>query len=94
MNTTTAPASSPRAIVNCKFCKKVTGTIELTGEAARDAYVLGGFWTKCPVCNISICAEAVRGSYSAAKKCGALCMNAKRGDCECSCAGENHGVNH
>ena len=25
-------------------------------------------------------------------KCDARCVNAKRGDCECSCGGVNHGV--
>jgi hypothetical protein len=89
----TTPASSPRAIINCrKVCKAVTGTIDLTGEAARSAYVLGGVWTRCPACGISLMADAVRGTYSATKKCGGACLHAKRGDCECSCAGANHGT--
>lgn len=90
----TTPASSPRAIINCRQCKRVTGTITLSGNAAIDAYKLGGVWTRCPACQMSVMADAVRGSFSSIKKCGAICMNAKRGDCECQCAGENHGVNH
>lgn len=27
-------------------------------------------------------------------KCDARCVNAKRGDCECSCGGKNHGLNN
>lgn len=88
---TATQAASPRAILNCRNCKRVTAVIPLEGQAARDAYVLGGYWTKCPICNWSECANAVRGTYSS-KKCGSLCLHAKRGDCECSCAGENHGV--
>lgn len=33
----------------------------------------------------------VRGTYNAAIKCGARCLSAKCGDCECSCGGANHG---
>jgi hypothetical protein len=86
------PATSPRAIINCRNCKRVTGIITLEGAAARDAYVLGGVHTRCPVCQWSVLADAVRGTYSATKKCGGACLHAKRGDCECQCGGENHGT--
>jgi hypothetical protein len=33
----------------------------------------------------------VDGTYNAEKKCNAACRNARRADCECSCAGANHG---
>lgn len=35
--------------------------------------------------------EMVSGRYSADHQCGAKCLNARRGDCECQCAGANHG---
>jgi hypothetical protein len=92
MNSSTAPATSPRAIIFCKACKKVTGKIELTGEAARTAYIMAGVWTRCPACGLSVNAEAVRGTYNAAKPCKTSCVNAKRGDCECSCGGRDHGI--
>ena len=84
-------ASSPRAIVFCKNCKAVTGKMELSGQAAIDAYKLGGVWTRCSVCGYSVMADAVRGNYNPAKKCNATCVYAKRGICDCSCGGENHG---
>lgn len=85
-------STSPRAIINCRACKAVTGKIELDGDAARKAYVLGFVDTHCPTCGIFVRAEAVRGTYLATKKCGGACLHAKRGDCECSCAGKNHGT--
>ena len=83
---------SPRAIINCRHCKAVTGTIDLTGEAAERAYILGLVRdVRCPRCNAWVDADAVRGSYNPAKRCGGACLHAKRGDCECACAGLNHG---
>lgn len=35
--------------------------------------------------------EVIAGYYSAETRCDARCENAKRPNCECSCAGENHG---
>lgn len=92
MESTATLATSPRAIIYCKHCKAVTGKLELTGDAAHRAYVLGGVWTNCPVCNLSIMADAVRGTYNPAKPCKTSCVNAKRGDCECSCGGRDHGI--
>lgn len=92
MESTTTLATSPRAIINCKACKAVTGKIELTGDAARKAYVWGFVDTNCPTCGIFVRAEAVRGYYNPAKPCKTSCVNAKRGDCECSCGGRDHGI--
>ena len=92
VNSNTTPATSPRAIINRKACKAVTGKLELTGDAARNAYVLGGVWTRCPRCGNSVMADAVRGIYNPAKACKTSCVNAKRGDCECSCGGRDHGI--
>ena len=36
----------------------------------------------------------VNGYYNAEKGCDGRCMNARGSDCECSCGGENHGINH
>lgn len=88
----TAPAASPRLIINCKHCKTITGKIELDGERAHRAYVLGGEWINCPACHRSILADAVRGTYNPDKACKTSCVNAKRGDCECSCGGRDHGI--
>ena len=34
----------------------------------------------------------VRGTFKADVHCDARCLNAKHGDCECSCGGKNHGA--
>jgi hypothetical protein len=87
-------ATSPRLIINCTHCKTVTGRIELdiSSDRAHRAYILGGEWVRCPACNYSMMADAVRGTYNASRKCKTSCVNAKRGDCECSCGGRDHGI--
>jgi hypothetical protein len=35
--------------------------------------------------------EVIAGYYSEETRCDARCENARRPNCECSCAGENHG---
>ena len=37
--------------------------------------------------------DTVRGSYNEEKFCDGRCMGAKGPNCECSCGGENHGMN-
>lgn len=36
----------------------------------------------------------IRARFSAGKPCDARCIYAKGPDCECSCAGANHGAGH
>lgn len=47
----------------------------------------------CPKCGRHGESNRVVGSYSD-HKCDARCMGAKKGDCECSCGGKNHGINY
>jgi len=55
------------------------GRVERFIDVARD--VLTADWK----------IETVNGRYNPAIKCGARCLNAKHGDCECSCGGAHHG---
>ena len=53
------------------------------------------YFTGCPVCHSKfIEGNVVKGTYSDKKACDSRCMNAKGADCDCSCAGKNHGINH
>lgn len=53
------------------------------------------YFTGCPKCHSKfIEGNAVKGTYSDSHKCDSRCMNAKGPDCECQCAGKNHGINH
>lgn len=44
----------------------------------------------------AVCGHQIRvrldQSAVAAKPCKTSCVNAKRGDCECSCGGRDHGI--
>lgn len=72
--------------------------MELDGRTrnVRDRYaVIHALHMNCPVCGSTrVNVNLVKGTYIADKTCGARCMNAVGPDCECSCAGENHGANH
>jgi len=51
--------------------------------------------TGCPNCHSRhVEGNVVKGTYSESYKCDARCMNAKGEDCQCQCAGANHGINH
>lgn len=36
--------------------------------------------------------EPLKGSHNPEKKCDSRCQSAKRGSCDCSCGGHNHGI--
>lgn len=38
--------------------------------------------------------KVLHGKHNASKGCSARCMSATGPNCECSCAGANHGANH
>ena len=48
----------------------------------------------CRSCKRPTSGNPVRGRFSAAHRCDARCIYAKGPDCECSCAGANHGAGH
>jgi hypothetical protein len=48
----------------------------------------------CSSCRRPTSGETIRGRFSAGKPCGARCIFAKGPNCECSCAGANHGIGH
>lgn len=48
---------------------------------------------KC-ACGRMVYGAPVKGTLNEHKKCGARCYNAKGGDCDCQCAGANHGSGH
>lgn len=48
----------------------------------------------CPVCGKTGVGDEVKGTLSPDKTCDSRCTNAKGHDCECSCNGKNHGINH
>ena len=48
----------------------------------------------CSRCKRLTSGNPVRGRDSAHKTCDARCIYARGADCECSCAGANHGAGH
>ena len=48
----------------------------------------------CPQCGSTGAASNEVKGTTTDKKWGGTCRNAKGGDCECACGGENHGVGH
>lgn len=48
---------------------------------------------KC-TCGRSMRSEVVSGRLNESVRCGSACRFAKGADCECSCAGANHGSAH
>jgi hypothetical protein len=48
----------------------------------------------CGRCKRPTSGNPVRGRYSAHQTCDARCIYAKGPNCECSCAGANHGAGH
>lgn len=80
----------------------VTGAFPFAGHvmgsgkcdtAFEDSDRPGAIWLRC-TCGKSCEFKRLRGSLNVEKKCGARCMSATGNDCECQCAGRNHGANH
>lgn len=64
------------------------GWIEYCGTAA---------WIgPCPTCCrvVSLIGHAIHGKHSESRKCDARCTSAKGFNCECQCAGKNHGADY
>jgi len=61
---------------------------------APEAFNIAHGHVPCPACGRKRehRADAIRGTHNPDKTCSARCRNARRGDCECECAGEHHGV--
>ena len=54
----------------------------------------GSACINCKACHEPRAAKKVLGKYSAEHVCGAKCLAATGQQCECSCAGKNHGAGH
>ena len=49
----------------------------------------------CPKCGSNNTrSEKIQGKFSPSQPCSARCTSALGADCECQCAGENHGIDH
>jgi len=51
-------------------------------------------WIETCSCGFVMQYKEIKGFHSDKHKCGARCLNAIGPNCECSCSGENHGLNH
>lgn len=97
-----------RYIAKCKACNCCTSAISVGQDCnrakddprregpapsvysdARGFHVLD-----CRKCGQPRIAKAVRGVYSAKHQCSAKCMASTGFQCECSCAGRNHGASY
>lgn len=54
----------------------------------------GSLVMPCFKCGKMKKARQIRGKYNRNKACNAKCLSATGHDCECSCAGRNHGKNY
>lgn len=70
-------------------------TVDSDVVAARNIDRLaGGFLPQCVAHRRTLRWDTVSGRRADDVKCSASCRQARRADCECSCAGENHGAGH
>lgn len=80
---------------NPSVCKQVTLT-NITWTTP-DGQTLSGEHpppVRCRTCRSQTSGTPVRGRYNPRQTCGAKCIYAKGPDCECSCAGANHGAGY
>lgn len=83
MTATAAPVTKhPFALGRCGNCGRGVRVVDLLGLGRKIA---------CPDCGTAVKCQTIHG-YESAKPCGGSCLNAKRGTCDCSCNGENHGA--
>lgn len=82
------------AFIRCK-CPGALGIIRLEDGAQINA---GGFITdaiyncrRCWTCGARFRYSEIRGKLSTSHECNAKCLASKGPNCECSCAGKNHG---
>lgn len=90
------------------FSKRMYQYTALTAGATHHMSRQGNYVTvACPTgCTVTygikkdyteparITCKRIEGVYSDSVKCNAKCMNATGPNCECQCAGENHGAGH
>lgn len=77
-------------------------TTTRTGPYALTTWTADGRSTKgdhpparpCAACQRPTGGEQVKGRFSASRRCDARCIYARGSNCECSCAGANHGAGH
>lgn len=87
----------------CGGCKRRLSALMLaTIDTGRDYYAEGETAAH-PLVNGTVrivCCDRerellpVRGTFNASKKCSARCTGATGHDCDCHCAGRNHGADH
>lgn len=83
------------AIYRCRHCEHQTKRPHVWRERfTRTRQDQQAPASHCRTCNRSTAGQAVRRRFSAAHRCDARCIYAKGPDCECSCAGANHGAGH
>lgn len=78
--------------------ERIIGTTKVTDDRRHYEFLRpDGSWNiympdaKCPSCNRTIYGDLVKGTYSEKHKCGKKCTQATGTNCECQCAGRNHG---
>ena len=47
---------------------------------------------RCDTCGCVRRVIRIQGTLNPSRKCTASCKRGKSGDCDCSCAGANHGI--
>ena len=87
----------------CSTCKRHISALKLaTVDTGRGYYAEGDIAAHplsngvilVPCCGRDRELRPVRGTFSASKKCSARCKAATGHDCDCQCAGRNHGADH
>lgn len=86
-----------RWLGRCKDCKTLVRKEYADGEAPLGWYIAHQQLIPCPNCRNSsggpryVAARMVVGRMAEQVSCGARCTNAVGPNCDCSCAGKNHG---
>lgn len=71
-------------------------TVEFfTREVAGGSFAAGSSEAtkvSCPDCGMAVRLRRLNGKHNPDHVCDARCTNARGSNCECSCAGANHGA--
>jgi hypothetical protein len=83
-------AATTRLFARCPYCHRTVTVNVPAGEV--NAAMYAGLRCRCGRTTRTI--ARIKASHHAGVRCDARCRNATGPDCECSCAGANHGIAH
>ena len=88
-------AETSAALYRCRHCEQTTKRPHIWRQTFKRTHAgQQPPISPCRTCQRPTTGQTVRGRFSAGHRCDARCIYAKGPECECSCAGANHGAGH